>query len=500
MITKISKIGISFILAFSTLCSENYWWSPKQVPVVRGFVDNYQVAVNSSGSAIAMMNDQVLGFLDGGNETWSFWRLNLEGSAPLVYRIDHYEASTINLGEGSYAKAIHINDLNEGGVVFKINEGPEAGKIAFIEFKQGEWKNFKILSQGQAVCPVFGMTDYGTGVAGWINNDESSSSFGRLEVVTKTADEWKEIIHLCDKESIDLSIQQTGPQIGVSEIGDAIVVWKVKSQEDDTSGELLAACYDAIDDKWYETVKLGDQNREFKKYNLSMNSLGDVCVAYYNDENVHVHYLNVSDYIILKTQLSSATNSLDESILKYGSWKKACHSESREVSHIKSGVSDQKTALIAWTTESLSSEVALLKMDDESMSSVGQMIPRSVFDMQISGKSQGFNVCFIAEGNNYDEALFSRDYDAFGGSISQLKSISSSEHSLVDSAERVSFSRGDRGIVMWYDFIKESVFVSFNKNVEEPRYSDRYSRLRDRKTYLIDRKLKLAEKRRERRG
>ena len=54
------------------------------------------------------------------------------------------------------------------------------------------------------------------------------------------------------------------------------------------------------------------------------------------------------------------------------------------------------------------------------------------------------------------------------------------------------------------DFIKESIFVSFNKNVEEPRYSDRYSdrysRLRDRKTYLIDRKLKLAEKRRERRG
>ena len=48
----------SVFLCFGLIAELN-WWSPKEVPLLKGYIDSHSIAVNQNGKAIAIFNEKI---------------------------------------------------------------------------------------------------------------------------------------------------------------------------------------------------------------------------------------------------------------------------------------------------------------------------------------------------------------------------------------------------------------------------------------------------------
>jgi hypothetical protein len=504
MLNKIVNGFLLTLLCISALSADLQWWRPKEIAECSGYTNSPAVAMNSSGLAIAVFEDQIFGSYDANSNKWSFVQVNWAShDTPQMKSYQGGGNLKVSLNEYSKEKTIVLDMRNEGWAILTVPKGVHQGKVAVVHYVAQRWQDPQILSDEVGGAPVIAQGYDGKALAVWLNT--ASGKEGKLMASCYDGIKWSNQGSISTYTSIEIDNHQMGPQLVMSDLGDALVVWKARDKKNPhgEEGVLVARYFDGIEEKWTEEEEeVGHQPLEKRGRDLTMNPQGEMLLVWDTAEEIKAASMNLMKYMVNQSNggmdLVSKDKKTNETV---SSWVVNTLITGTELTDPKACIDCQGNALVVWlngydgagSTYFSKKEKSWRVMQEPLTSQAAYTIA-----MQLDGTNQA-RALWMGEGPALSEIICSRTFDFHlqgWGALTVLNQ--DAEPSLLGTLEAVSLSKGGGGIVMWYDFFQEKLFYAVLSANRENRAALSPSNSR-RAGILYKKKMELAKRRAMRR-
>lgn len=493
MYRKAIRMLIASVFLCFGLIAELNWWCPREIPLIKGYIDNHSVAINQNGKAIVFFGDKVFGSYNIHSNEWKFVKIEVDSGQMVLHPITGIENVRGSQEVGCKGQNIVLNEYDQGFVVFRIPEGPHEGKIGCLSYTEDNWGEVVLLSEEEGYMPVIAQS-CGGAIAVWINKQEGSDHENCLMSSYYNDTNWKNQGFLSDYKSVDISYHQSALQIGITGVNDAIVVWKSYNEQDSErdQGLILVSYWDGIQEEWVSEEILAEQPRDKKEIHLSMNINGDAVLVWDGDRGIEGGFFNLSQYML--------SNYYNIQKLPFSDWTKGLIAKGNELGSPKASIDEQGHGVVIWLNGYFGMNSAYFDNTNKSWSLIEQpVVARAVYAGAIQGGGNENYVLWIGEGEALQEIIVGSYFDNNSKTWKQLKVLNSvnDNSSLVDTVDAFSLGGQYFGMTVWYDFFKEKLFYSLLRAEREPELQE----VKDKKhNRLYNKKTELAKKRADRKA
>ena len=457
------KVGVvvACICWVAGLSADLHWWTPRVVPVLSGFVDSHNVAMNRHGRAIAMFDDRIFASYDVASDRWEFCELDFSadtiGLKAIQNKVSSF-SSTFSRG----AK-IALNDRNQGVAIFNIVEGVHQCKVVCLSYSDHGWGLITVLSDEKAKVPIIAQSTEGRAVAIWIHQGEGDTK-NYLMGAHYNGSSWSKQEVLSSYKSVTIDYTQSGPQIGMNELGDAIVVWNAPSEEDAKEGLIVASYFDVFGESWISGQVIAKQSLGKKGLAMGVNKLGDVLVVWDSAQCIEASRCNLVERIIADMSLKASSLLPNKKSLPQSEdvWVKAFLAQGEGLRTPKVCVNGQGDGVAIWSNADQGVDSAYFHRESNAWSRMAQLASKSTYETTLQMGTNGKGYAFwIGERENLNEGIFSSRFDFSARTWDTAQVLSGTQDGLISHLEAVSIAKENYGMVIWFDFFKEQLFLLF---------------------------------------
>lgn len=500
------SVGVFIISGIFTciLSAELNWGKPQPIQALTGYIDSYAVAMNRHGHAIAVLGDKVFGAYDMYQDRWMFVQLDCtSGHTPVLTHYTGEAHHQFPVGKPSKGTIIALGERDEGLVVFTIPQGVYKGRIAVLDYTSKGWGSVTVLSEAVGGDPALARGYDGRALVVWINKDEQSDA-GSLMGAYYDGTNWVRQGVISTRTSVEMDYNQIGPQIVMSDLGDAVVVWKVvnTNSEDNSSLDqqsvLIAQYFDGVEEKWSGEEVVGVQPMGKQGRDLAISVQGEALLVWDHEEGIESAYMDLMQYMIYYQ--SSIANDSEGPKQSY-SWHTQTIAQGEELNTPKLCMDLQGNALAVWLQGYSGISSAYFDIAGKMWKVIPEPLTSNtayVLALRFDGAKKCRSV-WVGEGVDLSEVLYSRCFDFDKHTWSLVELINAPDlNSLLDGVEAFSIGQSNAAIMMWYDFFQEKLFYSVFKDrdkvVEEMGIQPSGKKSR-REGFLYQKKAELSRRR-----
>jgi hypothetical protein len=488
----IQTIMITMFFCYGLIAELN-WWSPREIPLLKGNVNQYSIAINEKGKAIALIGDRFLGDYDVQTKEWKIVKLNLD-SENITFTSITQENDIAYETDSEVAKGqrVALNDNHQGYAVFRVAEGPHIGKIAVACYKENTWQEVVVLSEEAGYMPVVAQSSYGLAMVAWINQEKHSPDEQGVMSAYGEGSEWHKQGVISQYKSIPFDHHQSPLHIKISEVNDVMIVWKTSysNQEASLEPSIAVACFDGIEEKWVSEELLASQPQNKREIHVAMDTQGNSFVVWDTDKGIEGAFINLTQHLLKSVYQGEP--------LPHGEWSKHILAEGPDLIMPKVAVTSEGNGVVIWGNGYQGMESAYFDSQNMTWNKISPgLSSKTIYSNNIEGHNEGVHVWWIGEEDASQEEMLTAYFDEHGKTWKNIKVLSSTQTSdvLIDGVEGVSLGKQHFGMIVWYDFYKEKLFYSLLTQEQEPfRWKDR----KNNKLYL--KKMEFTKRRLERKA
>lgn len=463
-----NKKAIGILIANIFLCygliAELSWWSPQELPLVKGWVDSHDIAINKNGKVIALFGDKIFGNYDIATNQWNFIKLDMDSEEVKIQSIQSEENikgfdEIVSNGQ----KAV-LNEYDEGFVVFRLTEGPNKGKIGCLSYLNDSWGSITLLSEGVGSMPVIAQTPSGRAIAVWVNKEKDNENC--LMGAYYNGFVWVNQGVISQYKSVKMNYSQRTLQLAMNDIGDAIVVWKASNAEnsEEDNGCIIANYFNGIEDKWGDGEILAEQSQNKTGIHLSMNGNGDAFVVWDSDQGIEGGFFNLNHYMLKNTdEIKNLTAS---------EWTKGCVAQGEKLSAPKVAVDDRGNGVAIWLQRESGMSSSYYNIANKAWSGEIPMCSKTAYTGNLQVNENGIYAIWVEEGSSSEEHVFGAFFDTNSNKWRNYQDLHlrDEKNSFIDDVDSFSLAQKNQGMVIWYDFFKEHLFYSLLKEGADLAY------------------------------
>ena len=479
------------------------FWSPKALQELPGYFSYYDVACNKQGRAIAVFEDNILGEYVADRDSWQFFTCSYDTLEISPLQIG--QERPFSLGVTAQQKTVLLNAEGNGFVLTCLKEGPYAGRLVAIGYKEGHFAKGEVLSEGKAIMPVVAGALYDKTIAVWIHAEESSPDYLSLMASYYDGSSWKSQGVISEYKSIAMSYRQSAPQEVMNDFGDAVVVWKVRyNPQKEEQPALMVTYYDGIDHVWLASEELSPQHPDKKSFSLAGNGNGDVLVAWESEQGVEASFLNSTEWIARAAGLramQSWNKEVTPAYLEKNEWMTTTLAQGNMNGAPQAAINSQGIGQVIWLEGYEGVRSACFKVYERKWTDVNQVVSsKAAYTLNLTPCDPGKMLAvWIAENGISDERVQYSFFDPTTQAWAREQTLYMEGQTLVDHLQALSIVDGNHGMLLWYDFFKESLYVSQLREAEDltqqPELEVKRTKMEGR---AYQKKMELVQRRRDR--
>jgi len=489
MLKQVMRVLMVQIALVSVACADISWWRPREISQIGGYTDSYAVAINRYGKMISLFDERILGFFDAATLQWSFVEIDSSSQdEPFLKAYTGSSGYQFNIGKSSKSEVITLDDGGCGCALVTLQSGPHKGKVAAVMYAPEGWKEIEVLSTGLAQEATLARAYDGRMLAVWVNKED-----GKLMSSYHNGDKWIREENISSYTSVALDYNQLGPQIIMSDLGDAAVVWKVQDKNNGEAGLLVAEYFDGIEERWKGEHIISAQPLEKKGRHFSINFQGDLFVVWDADEGISAAHMHLMKYMIAR---AGDDNKEDEPKEIASPWTLFQLAQGEDLNAPKVCLDRQGNAVAAWLDSYSGIRSAYFSIKTKTWEAHSSPVTTttayaSSMQYDTTGKAR---LLWIGEGQALSEMIYSQWFDFSSKTWSASVALNGQDdNSLIDGVNTFALAKADYGVVVWYDFFKEKLFYALLRDGIEPGRNYR------REGILYKKKAELAKRRAARR-